>query len=152
MVHPPKGWIICKCFNFNLLLLYISVRMSRAHRCSFMLTDCTEQYNHCMKRVVVELHTLVVPRMYNHAYPPPSTAPVKVALVVDGKTDVCSQGEDINFDLLGFSIHGQVSLLPHLLVGIQHGVVLVSLHRAWCGFDTARLEGIEHGVVLTHAP
>ena len=29
--------------------------------------------------------------------------------MVDGETDQCSRAEDINFELIGFSVYGQVS-------------------------------------------
>eukprot|EP00731_Ephydatia_muelleri_P009676 Em0005g262a len=34
--------------------------------------------------------------------------PPAVHLTVDGETDVCSRSQDINFDLLGFTVYGQV--------------------------------------------
>ena len=34
--------------------------------------------------------------------------PSEVFVKVDGKTDQCSRGEDIDFELLGFSVYGQV--------------------------------------------
>ena len=34
--------------------------------------------------------------------------PPAVHLMVDGETDVCSRSQDINFDLLGFTVYGQV--------------------------------------------
>jgi hypothetical protein len=37
-----------------------------------------------------------------------SFEPSEVSLVVDGKTDQCSRGEDINFNHVGFSVYGQV--------------------------------------------
>ncbi|XP_064407676.1 BOS complex subunit NOMO1-like isoform X2 [Halichondria panicea] len=36
------------------------------------------------------------------------TEPSEVHVTVDGETDLCSRGEDINFQLLGFSVFGQV--------------------------------------------
>ena len=36
--------------------------------------------------------------------------PSEVKLHVDGSTDKCSKGEDINFLFTGFTIHGQVLL------------------------------------------
>ncbi|XP_026483060.1 LOW QUALITY PROTEIN: nodal modulator 1-like, partial [Ctenocephalides felis] len=46
-------------------------------------------------------------------YPPPgwSFEPNQVALNVDGKTDLCSSGKDINFVFKGFGITGQVEIL-----------------------------------------
>ena len=38
----------------------------------------------------------------------PPTEPSEVHVTVDGETDLCSRGEDINFQLLGFSVFGQV--------------------------------------------
>ena len=35
--------------------------------------------------------------------------PSEVSLVVDGETDQCSRGEDINFNHVGFSVYGQVN-------------------------------------------
>ena len=32
-----------------------------------------------------------------------------MSVFIDGETDRCSRGEDINFQLLGFSVYGQVS-------------------------------------------
>lgn len=42
--------------------------------------------------------------------PPPgwSFEPTKVNLIVDGTSDLCSQGKDINFDFKGFGITGKV--------------------------------------------
>lgn len=37
-----------------------------------------------------------------------SFTPTKVNLVVDGKTDLCSQSKDINFSFKGFGITGKV--------------------------------------------
>ena len=34
--------------------------------------------------------------------------PEEVSLKVDGETDQCSRAEDINFEIIGFSIYGQV--------------------------------------------
>lgn len=34
--------------------------------------------------------------------------PTEVSLMVDGTTDQCSRGEDIDFELVGFSVFGQV--------------------------------------------
>jgi len=36
------------------------------------------------------------------------TEPSEVVLVVDGMNDQCSRGEDIDFELVGFSVYGQV--------------------------------------------
>jgi hypothetical protein len=43
--------------------------------------------------------------------PPPgwSFTPTKVDLVVDGVSDLCSQGKDINFNFKGFGITGKVT-------------------------------------------
>lgn len=38
-----------------------------------------------------------------------SFEPIKVALNVDGASDVCSQGKDINFVFKGFGITGKVN-------------------------------------------
>jgi len=36
------------------------------------------------------------------------TDPSEVVLMVDGTNDQCSRGEDIDFELVGFSVYGQV--------------------------------------------
>ena len=36
------------------------------------------------------------------------TEPLQVVVEVDGETDQCSRGEDINFQFLGFSVLGKV--------------------------------------------
>ena len=41
--------------------------------------------------------------------------PSEVALVVDGETDLCSRGEDVNFELLGFSVYGQVCVVCRVI-------------------------------------
>ena len=38
-----------------------------------------------------------------------SPEPKEVRLDVDGETDKCSRAEDINFEMIGFSVYGQVS-------------------------------------------
>ena len=38
----------------------------------------------------------------------PFPDPTEVSLLVDGTTDQCSRGEDIDFELVGFSVFGQV--------------------------------------------
>ena len=38
----------------------------------------------------------------------PTAEPEEVSLKVDGETDQCSRAEDINFEIVGFSIYGQV--------------------------------------------
>ena len=38
----------------------------------------------------------------------PFPDPTEVSLMVDGATDQCSRGEDIDFELVGFSVFGQV--------------------------------------------
>lgn len=38
----------------------------------------------------------------------PFPVPTEVSLMVDGATDQCSRGEDIDFELVGFSVFGQV--------------------------------------------
>ena len=48
----------------------------------------------------------VVIFMYKYLLP---SEPSEVSLVVDGKTDQCSRGEDINFNHVGFSVYGQVN-------------------------------------------
>ena len=55
---------------------------------------------------IIHLYTPSPPthtRWHTHA------DPSEVMLVVDGKNDQCSKGEDINFDHVGFSIYGQAS-------------------------------------------
>lgn len=45
-----------------------------------------------------------------------STEPMSVDLHVDGVNDPCSQGKDINFTFLGFSVTGQVQALTNRAV------------------------------------
>ena len=40
----------------------------------------------------------------------PFPDPTEVSLLVDGATDQCSRGEDIDFELVGFSVFGQVCM------------------------------------------
>ena len=51
---------------------------------------------------------------------PPHPEPSEVALVVDGKTDQCSRGDDINFNHVGFSVYGQVCIDEHCLTVHVH--------------------------------
>ena len=37
-----------------------------------------------------------------------SPEPEEVSLKVDGKNDQCSRAEDVNFELIGFSVYGRV--------------------------------------------
>lgn len=46
-----------------------------------------------------------------------SFSPTKVNLVVDGKTDLCSQSKDINFVFQGFGITGRVESIGNKLDG-----------------------------------
>ena len=49
--------------------------------------------------------------MYIHVHGDVHTDPSEVRLMVDGRNDQCSKGEDINFNHAGFSIQGQASSL-----------------------------------------
>ena len=53
--------------------------------------------------------------------PPPTpchrTEPTTVELYVDGVSDICTKGGDINFVFTGFSVNGKVWRLSHLLWG-----------------------------------
>ena len=53
--------------------------------------------------------------------PPPTpchrTEPTTVELYVDGVSDICTKGGDINFVFTGFSVNGKVWRLSHLLCG-----------------------------------
>lgn len=53
-----------------------------------------------------------------------------MSVVVDGETDRCSKGEDINFQLLGFSVYGQVSGLK-VFDNKFFQVVLLPLRLPW---------------------
>lgn len=53
-------------------------------------------------------------------YPSPiCLEPSEFSLLVDGETDKCSMAEDINFELLGFSIYGQVYKQLYLVNQLQ---------------------------------
>ena len=50
------------------------------------------------------------------------TGPESVDLSIDGSTDLCSQGKDINFQFTGFGVVGQVSCyhaFPGLILGLH---------------------------------
>jgi hypothetical protein len=42
--------------------------------------------------------------------------PTEVSLTVDGETDACSTGKDINFVFVGFAVSGKVSGY-HIILG-----------------------------------
>ena len=44
-----------------------------------------------------------------------SFEPSEVTLTVDGETDMCSQGQDVDFSFLGFGVTGQVRWTGRLL-------------------------------------
>lgn len=48
----------------------------------------------------------------------PCAEPEEVSLKVDGETDQCSRAEDINFEIIGFSIYGQVRVVVRTLYNI----------------------------------
>ena len=47
--------------------------------------------------------------------------PSSVELNIDGSTDKCSKGEDINFIFTGFTLSGKVSFVPFNSLFTQHG-------------------------------
>ena len=47
--------------------------------------------------------------------------PSSVELNIDGSTDKCSKGEDINFIFTGFTLSGKVSFAPFNSLFTQHG-------------------------------
>ena len=49
--------------------------------------------------------------------------PSAVSLVVDGETDVCSRSQDVNFDLLGFTVYGQVLTPGWIACNLSYGVL-----------------------------
>ena len=65
-----------------------------------------------------------------------SPDPPAVHLMVDGETDVCSRSQDINFDLLGFTVYGQVT---HILGHCHVARVAVIIVRAWVVVIVARV-------------
>ena len=65
---------------------------------------------------VPELNLLLCP--VPHPRPPCHCAePTAVELYVDGVSDICTKGGDINFVFTGFSVNGKVWRLSRLLCG-----------------------------------
>ena len=64
--------------------------------------------------------------MYMYLLP---SEPSEVSLVVDGKTDQCSRGEDINFNHIGFSVYGQVNIKGSLFY------TSAQLHMLCCNIE-----------------
>ncbi len=78
------------------------------------LRNVVHYYDGCLPEVPLLLVRLYLVFVLSY-YPPPlneliptPTEPSEVHVTVDGETDLCSRGEDINFQLLGFSVFGQV--------------------------------------------
>ena len=54
--------------------------------------------------------------------------PSSVELNIDGSTDKCSKGEDINFIFTGFTLSGKVSFVPFNSFFTQSGELCIILH------------------------
>ena len=54
--------------------------------------------------------------------------PSSVELNIDGSTDKCSKGEDINFIFTGFTLSGKVSFVPFNSFFTQSGELCITLH------------------------
>lgn len=55
--------------------------------------------------------------------------------MVDGTTDQCSRGEDIDFELVGFSVFGQVSTSEPAAVWLCVRMCILSLVHMAFSFD-----------------
>ncbi len=67
--------------------------------------------------------------------------PFEVHLSVDGKTDKCSRGEDIDFELQGFSIYGQVRFLGPIRPSLPLCTIVLPLIESYIQNLSPRYKG-----------
>lgn len=56
--------------------------------------------------------------------------PEEVSVKIDGETDACSQGKDINFHFKGFAVIGKVSIKAYVSNGII--IIIGFTHNTSC--------------------
>ena len=88
-------------YSNTVMTFYSHIRMV----CPLYFFSKWEEHQHIYKHIAKLIDVLLKVNLYDSCV----LEPQSFDLVIDGKNDLCSKGEDINFQFTGFGVVGKVS-------------------------------------------